>query len=392
MVCVCRIEGHRAHMQASDALVRTIEAIHAAALDPELWPRALSAATQLCGGVAATLEVFDKPTGGHVEFHSHGVPPLHELTYVDQYLPINPRVAFGLRQRVGEVGWDYQILDEAELARDPFYSDFLPRIGFRYFVSGVLRQTAQEFAAVAVQRSAAQGHASTADIGAMRQLVPHFSQALDVATRLKRGSGAIRSLESALDWLADGVALLAADGSVIYANDALQAIVRRGAGLRIAKGVFEFSASEARTRFAAAIAAVISRRAGHPHHEAVADFAIARGAKVPPYLVSIRPLPGKEGSVMEARAVAIVFVRDPLDRTPAPTVVLRDVFGFTEAEARLARALQAGSSLAAYARESRLSLNTVYTHLRRTKEKAGCKRLGELVHKLNELQVPLLFG
>jgi DNA-binding CsgD family transcriptional regulator len=320
------------------------------------------------------------------------VPPLHELVYVDQYMPQNPRVAFGLRQRTGDLGWDYQIFDEGGLARDPFYAEFLPRIGFRYFVSGVLKQTAHEFAAVAVQRSPAQGHASATDIAAMRRLVPHFRQAIEVASRLKRGSAASRSLESALDWLADGVALVAADGSVVYVNDALQAIVRRGPSLRIAKGAFEFTSSDARTRFAAAIAAVISRRAGQPHNEAVADFAIAREADVPPYLVSVRPLRGKEGSGVEARAVAIVFVRDPLSRTPAPTAMLRDVFGFTEAEAKLARALQAGSSLAAYARESRLSLNTVYTHLRRTKEKAGCKRLGELVHKLNELQVPLLFG
>jgi DNA-binding CsgD family transcriptional regulator len=34
-------------------------------------------------------------------------------------------------------------------------------------------------------------------------------------------------------------------------------------------------------------------------------------------------------------------------------------------------------------------LNTVYTHLRRLREKTGSNHLPELIHKLNELRLPL---
>jgi DNA-binding CsgD family transcriptional regulator/PAS domain-containing protein len=378
-------------MAENDDLLAAIEAIHAAGLDPEHWPRALGAAADLCGGIASTLEVLDKATHRHLEFHAFGVPAQHELAYFDHYLALNPRVPHGLRERTGEVSCDYKyFVDESGLAREPFYAEFLPRIGFRYFVSGVLRQTHQEFAAVAVQRSPAQGHVSTPEIALMQRLVPHFRQALDVTTRLKRAASTGRSLEGALDWLVDGVALLARDGAVLYANEALQDIVRGDDGIGIKKGAFAVGSLEARARFARALAAVIRLRDGDPDKAAPHDFPVARSSTAPPYLVSVRPLARAAGDAQpRGRAVAMVFVRDTLRQDTAGVRLLAEMFGLTPAEAGLARAIQAGLPLDQYALQRAVTLNTVYTHLRRIKEKTGCKRMSELIRKLNDLQVPL---
>jgi DNA-binding CsgD family transcriptional regulator len=377
-------------MAAEDALLQTIEAVHAAGLDAALWPGALAAVTRICGGVASTLEVFDKSTRRHLAFHAFGVPAPHELTYVDHYLALNPRVPRGLRERPGDVSWDYKyFIDEAGIARDPFYAEFLPRIGFRYFVSGVLRQTPQEFAAVAVQRSPAQGHVGGAEIALMQRLVPHFQQALDVATRLKRAAGDGRSLEGALDWLADGVALVARDGAVLYANEALQDIAR-SKGIAIKKGALAFASAEARARFAEALGAVARLREGDPDQVALHDFPVERSPTAPPYLVSLRPLARAAGDAeTRDRAIAIVLVRDTLRQDTAGQRLLVEVFGLTPAEAGLARAIQAGVPLERYAHGRAVSLNTVYTHLRRLKEKTGCKRMSDLIRKFNELKVPL---
>lgn len=380
-------------MPEENALLRTIEAVHAAGLDAELWPDALAALTQLCGGVASTLEVFDKSTRRHLAFHAFGVPAPHELTYVDHYLALNPRVSHGLRERAGEVSWDYKYFgDEAGIARDPFYAEFLPRIGFRYFVSGVLRQTHEEFAAIAVQRSPAQGHVSNAEIVQIQRLVPHFRQALDVAARLKRAAGAGRSLEDALNWLADGVALIGRDGAVLYANEALQDIVR-GKDIAIKKGVFTFDSPEARARFAEALGAVVRLRAGEPDKATLQDFPVGRASSATRYLVSLRPLARACGdSETRDRAIAIVFVHDILRQKAAGVRMLVEMFRLTPAEVGLARAIQAGVPLDKYALERAVSLNTVYTHLRRIKEKTGCKRMSELIRILNDLQMPLRQG
>lgn len=377
-------------MPEADKLLQTIEAVHAAGLDAELWPQALSSVARLLGSSAATVESYDLSSGGLLAFHGFGIPPAEQLAHREHYAAINPRAIYALQRPASELVWDYQVLDEAAMDRDPYYTEFLTRTDFRYFLSGNLFRTPHELAVATIQRTRAQGHVQAAEIALMQGLVPHFRQALDVATRLKRAAGTAHSLKGALDWLADGVALIRADGAILYANEALQAMARRGDGLRIRKGAFVFPDSETRARFAAATAAVARLRAGDVAGGDATDHAVARGAGMLPYLLSMRPLlPAERDGEVDVRAVAIVFVRDPLSRNPAASEVLREVFGLTRAEADVARALQSGMSAAQYARERAVSLNTVYTHLRRIKEKTRCNRMGELIRKLNDLQVPL---
>lgn len=48
--------------------------------------------------------------------------------------------------------------------------------------------------------------------------------------------------------------------------------------------------------------------------------------------------------------------------------------------------LQSGVTVADHAARRELSLNTVYTHLRRLRKKTGGSRLAELVRKLDEVR------
>src|SRR5882672_5011264 len=133
-------------MAGADELLAAIEAIYAAGLAAELWPRALAAVMNVVGRIAATLEVFDRQPLQLLEFHSLGLPPANELKYLD--------------------------------------------------------------------------------------LLPHVRQAFDMSRRLRGTAETRHSLERALDWLADGVMLVRTDGTVVYANEAFQAITRRNDGVR----------------------------------------------------------------------------------------------------------------------------------------------------------------
>ena len=372
-------------MPKGDQLIAAIEAIHAAGLEAELWPQALGAITQLCGAGGATFEVFHKPTQRHTDFYSVGMPTTVDRDYVEHWGPISPRVRSGLRQKAGELGWDYQFIDDAAMDRDAFYADFLePSTAFRYFISAMLSNTPEEIAVVAVQRTRRQGHVGATEIALMRTLGPHLQQAHDVARRLKSAE-ARRSLEDTLDWLSDGVALVRADGTVCHVNAALQAIARRGDGVRVRGGALEFDNADASMLLANAIGAATTLAGRIRQPAAPRDFHISRPGPSH-YLVSVRPL-GRTHH--QAEAVAIVFIRDPMERYGATAPLLREMFGFTDAESNLAQAVHAGISLADYARANALTLNTVYTHLRRIKDKTGSQRMAELIRRLNDLQVPL---
>jgi DNA-binding CsgD family transcriptional regulator len=372
-------------MANCDDLLAAIEQVHAAGIEPELWPQALTAVARLLGSAGATLESYD-PRGRLQDLHVAGIPPAEELDYFEHYAAINPRATYCLRHRTEPLHWDYKILDESAMDRDPYYSEFLPRTDFRYFIAGQWTSAQRGMVVISAQRTRSQGHVGRSEIDAMARLVPHVRQAVDTAMRLRVANGKSNAFRDALDWLADGALLMRSDGTFVYANSAMQTIASRNDGIRLVRNRIEFSAPDARGRFEKALAALAQSGASA---SALLDFPVPRAAGGTPYLVSLRPLPRGRRAVGPDMAFAIVFVRDP-DRQSASALRLqREIFGFTEAEAGVAQALLSGMPLGTYARERAVSLNTVYTHLRRIKEKTGCSRLPELIRKLNDVQLSL---
>ncbi|MDB5516695.1 MAG: hypothetical protein JWQ17_3453 [Tardiphaga sp.] len=372
-----------------DHFVRAVEAIYASGVEENRLTEALEASSRLLGACGATLEVYDKSAQKHVEFCAAGLPPIPCAEYLDHFAALNPRIAPILRQRPGEVGWDHQFLDEQAMLRDPFYSEFLADLGLRYFVSVVLEQTPDHLAVVAMQRTPGQGHVDRRDISMMQRLCPHFQRAHDLRTRLKAAGDRNSSLENALDLLADGVALLGAGGKVIYANETLRSLATRGREFRFARDGVEFFDPDARSRFAAALNG--AQRFHEPSAAlCAADFAVPREQGLPAYTVSVRPLVrGQAQASRHPEAVAMLLIHDPLDRKLAASRMLQELFGLTNAEAHLVHALGTGMTAGAYARGRRVSITTVYTHLRRTREKTGWKSVTELTRRFNELNVSL---
>jgi DNA-binding CsgD family transcriptional regulator len=235
----------------------------------------------------------------------------------------------------------------------------------------------------------AQGHVGAREIALMQRLCPHFQRAHDMRTRLKAVPDRESALENALDLLADGIALLRRDGGIVYANQALRNLADREQDFRIDRDSVEFSTPDLRSRFAAALSAVA--HAKDPRAAAGrTDFAVARDHGLPAYTISVRPLMrGRTRTAHSPDAVAMLLVHDPLQRNFTAGLMLQELFGLTNAEAHLVHALGTGMTAIAYARSRRISITTVYTHLRRTREKTGWKSVAELTRRFNELNVTL---
>jgi DNA-binding CsgD family transcriptional regulator/PAS domain-containing protein len=385
----CSQHGFGASMSKGDLYVGAVEAIYASGVDRERIPDALLATSRLLGGPGATLEVIDKKTRRLVSFHSAGLPSPAGARYSEHFAATNPRLPMVLRQRVGEVGFDYQALDERAMARDSFYSEFLPELGLRYFISAVLEQTRDTLSVVSVQRTRRQGHVDASGISMMQRLFPHLQKAHDMRTRLQAAPEREAALEDALDLLTDGIALLRKDGRIVYANQALRALSAGGHDFRIDRDVVEFATPDLRARFTGALGAVVQVREPQAAIGRT-DFAVPRDNGLPAYTVSVRPLmrdwPEPIGDTL---AVAMLLIHDPLQRNATASAMLQELFGLTNAEAHLVQALGTGMTAIDYAQSRNISITTVYTHLRRTREKTGWKSVAELTRRFGELNVAL---
>lgn len=104
------------------------------------------------------------------------------------------------------------------------------------------------------------------------------------------------------------------------------------------------------------------------------------------YLIPAVALPtavGKPVPAPDDSAFALVF--PAVEATSRLWVTLRESFGLTAAEARLARKLRDGRSLQEAADELKVSINTLRNQLRAIFDKMGLKRQSDLVRALTEL-------
>jgi len=242
-----------------------------------------------------------------------------------------------------------------------------------------------------VQRATRQGHVDRAEVVMMQRLLPHVRMAYEVTQRLGQTGETERSLKSAFDMLTDGVALASGDGTILHVNEAMQCMCRQGDGLGIARnGTLEFSAATARRQYDKAFASVCKVGNSEEQNMDDTEFSVPRPSRVPAYIVSLSPVFRHARKLgLGQQADVIIFVRDPLMRNRSGINILRETFGFTDAEAHVAQALQAAIPLADYAKDRGISINTVYTHLRAIKDKARCHRQGELIRLLNDIMMPL---
>jgi DNA-binding CsgD family transcriptional regulator/PAS domain-containing protein len=371
-------------MASGDLYVQAVESIYACGTGEGLISDALSVTSRLLGATGATYEVIDK-TSGLKWFCSAGIPAAASKQYSDHFAAENPRIKPTLRQNAGEVIWDYKLLDEATMKRDAFYSEFLPSMGLRYFIGAVLEQTPDRIAVVSVQRSRQKGHAERREIALMHRLCPHFQRAYSM--RKLVGVNTPSLFESALDLLADGIALLRRDGRILHVNEALRSIAATSRDFRICRDSVEFATPELRGRFASALGA--AQRVREPNAAYLAtDFAVPREG-LPPYTISVRPLLHGGGEPTHPEAAAMLMVHDPLQQNRAAGGMLQELYGLTNAEAQLVQALGGGMTAVAYAQSRNISVTTVYTHLRRTREKTGWKSVAELTRRFHEVNVAL---
>jgi DNA-binding CsgD family transcriptional regulator len=146
---------------------------------------------------------------------------------------------------------------------------------------------------------------------------------------------------------------------------------------------FVSSRGTKRDAFFAALGAIA--RLGNASADAQStDFPVMRTGEAPAYVVSVRPLARAKNRIMHSDAEVMVLVRDPLSSHEPRTEVLQELFKLTNAEAHLARALCNGVTTRAYAMGRRVSLNTVYSHLKQIREKNGCRSVPELIRKFGE--------
>lgn len=233
-------------------------------------------------------------------------------------------------------------------------------------------------------RPRATGAFSDAERALCQLLVPHFKQAVLLHERLTTTEAERRLHAGAFDRLLVGTVMVDDTGAILSLNQAAEALLAERDGLRQQQGALRAQPSTADRALQAALAAALADDGTAPAQALSIPRAGERGA----LKVVVKSIPLRQ-RVGHRRPAAAIYIRDP-ERVFAPSVdVLRSLFGFTPAEAALAKLLAEGLSLDAAVAELRISKNTGKSRLRAIFAKTGASRQSSLVRLLLDTIVSL---
>jgi DNA-binding CsgD family transcriptional regulator len=187
-------------------------------------------------------------------------------------------------------------------------------------------------------------------------------------------------MERVLDRLAQAVVLVDPKGTVVRLNKRAAAIVAQGDGLMIHHGVLRCA------RLADSVAlhrliGDVAQRTGLAQGATVHGLRIQRPGGRRPLTALVTALRDRDG-LANSEPVIAVFVTDPEHAPVLDLQLLREWYGLTPAEARVAGLLASGLCLGEILKRLGISANTARTHLKSIFGKTETRRQGELIRLL----------
>lgn len=347
--------------------------IYDAAVEPGRWPQVLEKLSDFLEG-AATKLTFQNAKTSRSEASSVRMPPEADRTYAQYYYKTNvflPRIA---KLRAGTLIPVWNLLPREAYQRSEFYNDFCRPGDMCHPIGVVLANDPDVRVVFTCGRAKAAGEFEPEHLDRLRHIGPHLVRAASVSLRLSRSEVVSNANTEALDRVAQGVLIVAANGEILFANRAAELLLAEADGIRTEKSALRASTPADAAQFRRLIAAAAERADG-----AGGVMALARPVPRRPLGVLVAPLTRDSTWFVTGRSAAIVFVADPDSALQTAQDQLRNLYRLTPAEAAVALLIARGEGLQAVADELEIGLTTARTHLQHVFEKTQTRRQAELV-------------
>ena len=356
---------------STDALF--LDQVYATALDASGWEAVLGRFADMVGGNSGFLSAFDLVTGTGSVILSR-CDPEAERTYAEHYAAINPLNnvedprAF-LRNWRPTIVTDEDKLPKDEYVRTEYYNDFvLPNDSHSAMMIRLSRHCSAP-QVLNINRPRKHGSFEAGDLEIAALYHPHFIRAFELGRTLAVSAPLDAELTVLFADSSHSLFVTDSDGRIIRANRLAEALLAGAPGLCSIAGRLTCDQGDASRRLMALIAA-----AGDAELRIGGSMVLAVPDRRPPLSITVVPLRISGHPIFNAEPRVLVCAIDPSRTVPVPEHRLRDLFGLTSAEARVALALVERGDLPAAAGKLGMALNTARIHLGRIYDKTGVNR------------------
>lgn len=350
--------------------------LYACPTEPGRWPIVLD---QLCRTLrvrSAVIQIL-LPDDGRLrsrwmvrDSRSEAAHAVHDRYFSDA---VNPR----LRVKRPPPPEDEGIFRDADFFSpdDPLLADLKQRLaatGLGQFMSARVRMTEGEALTLVLHRDAndPQDFSKREERLAL-DLMPHLRQAVQIAGTMLDAQGQIRYLHQSLDGFRLGLAICDADGSLCWSNAAAERLLARRDGVWLNSGKQLTTSSPRQTT---ALRQTIARASQNPPESDDSHLLVLRDNCRDALQVRCHALPGEQR--------VLVMLWNPNSDSSLPPELLRQLFGLSPAESRLAAALCVGSTLNEYAAQAGVAIGTARYQLKQVMAKTQVSKQSQLVQRL----------
>lgn len=359
-----------------------IERIYAAAGEPRLWTVFLERLAQSVHGTVTAMVCEDFRVGYPSLMAGIRLDGVLSLAYKEYFSSRDAGVAAeagGLR--TGEVVTSQMMPPFRDPVEKEQYDDLLRKLQVEHLLGAIIFREHHRMSYLSVLRPGASGPFGKEEVTLLRTLVPHLQRALGLQTKLAEQLCEHAAAMETLDGVPAGILLLDRCGKALVINRAASEMLAAKDGLTLGPEGLTTATREETCALRRLIAGV-SGETAESASLAGRVLAVSRPSLRRAFCVLVKPLNTAARASGQSHPAVAVFLTDPDRRTKPDGGVLRNLYGFTPAESRVAAELMQGESVEEAARDLDVSLNTARTHVKHLFQKTDTHTHRELVRLL----------
>lgn len=365
-----------------ESALELVSDFYSASMDSRFWPTALSKLAEALNASACALIRHDFGINeGRIE-HAVGF----DVASIESYGAHYVRGSEWLQReecfrKPGAVIGGEELVADPQVDGSEFFVHWLAPQGLRHQLFGVADRRAHDVLCVYAARSQDAGPFDDAEVALLRRLLPYLQRGLRAGQVLARTQNMRQVAMDALDLMPVGVLMISAGGAVLGANRIARDIVAARDVLSIGRSGLEVIKDGRRNLFRDLVSDGIRPRGNRPAPQVA--FSVSRPSGQRALSVLIWPVsdyrsaePGWDDPA------ALVFLGDPERSAEIDEGRLRQLYGLTAAEARVAGLLARGYRLDEIAGMLHVAYETTRKHLKKVLSKVETDRQADLVRTL----------
>lgn len=368
---------------------RLVDLTYATLDDKGSWRDLLECLNEALGTRAVHLWAFDACQRSLSYSEGANVAPEVDLRYIQEYQFIDPHLGLIRATPAGQWVSCHEHFDDACVASNRFYQDFLIPADMRYVTACKLLENETTTVIIACASQAAQGPLCKERLAFVQRLSPHLSRACRIGQAHFVYSAQALVGHALADKLSQPVLLLSASGDVVLANDAATRLLAATSLVSIADGRLVLPQRYRKEFFDHCAHLESDLRVGKNCCEpGFCSLRIASEPDAKPevlYGFFTVLLPERVMGTFGRRPLVMLYLYHPGAAQAVDPSLLSAAFGLSQAECRLAALLAEGMQLKSIADTLGVQYDTVRKQLMSIYQKTSTNRQPDLVRLLLHL-------